>query len=254
MRSFMASVTPCESGVCGGAVRVTGQAAAPGACGMSAPPPPRLTLLSPQCPLLAHRATPSRSDLISSTGWGCLSVLFGAVSPSSAQTRRLSELGRSRLDERETNPFLHGARGAANDAPLTVPPSPPPRPPQAGSRLSPSPMKGVEGRFLLEPLRATCPSCCGPAIQQHLLPHRGTYATVAAASRQHARTPQSRPCLAACPWLTPCLFLDLGFPISPKQRLEPMVSQEKAPRERDPGPSSGPGGLLRDLRPVCAQM
>lgn len=234
-------------------MRAMGQAAAPRACGMSAPPPPWLTLLLPQCPLLVHRATASRSDLISSTGWGCLSVLFGAVSPSSAQTWRLSELGRSWLDERETNPFLHGARGAAN-APLTLLPSLPPRPPQAGSRLSPSPMKGVEGRFLLAPLRATCPSCCGPAVQQHLRPHRGTYASVAAASRQQARTPQSHPCLAACPWLTPCLFLDLGFPISPKRRLEPMVSQEKAPRERDPGPSSGPGGLLRDLWPVCAQM
>lgn len=38
MHSLVPSVIPCESGVCGEAVSVTGQAAAPRACAMSAPP------------------------------------------------------------------------------------------------------------------------------------------------------------------------------------------------------------------------
>lgn len=150
MHSLVPSVIPCESGVCGEAVSVTGQAAAPRACAMSAPPHRGSPCSYPSTPCSCTGPPSAALYLISSRGWGCLSVLFGAVSTSWAQTRRLSELSRSRLDERETSPFLHGARGPAS-APLTVLHSLPPRPPQTGSCFSPSPVKGVEGRSLSAP-------------------------------------------------------------------------------------------------------
>lgn len=142
MHSLVPSVIPCESGACGEAVSVTGQAAAPRACAMSAPPHRGSPCSYPSTPCPCTGPPPAALYLISSRGWGCLSVLFGAVSTSWAQTRRLTELGRSQLDERETSPFLHGARGPAS-APRTVLHSLPPRPPQTGSCLSPSPVKGV---------------------------------------------------------------------------------------------------------------
>lgn len=104
MRAFVPSVIPCESGVCGEAVRITGQAVASRAVHCHPHPRHGSPCSDPSAPPARAQGPPSPEPvlclcLISSTGWKCLSVFFGATFPSSAQTRCLSELGRSRLDE-----------------------------------------------------------------------------------------------------------------------------------------------------------